>query len=313
MPRLLQVAVEARLVDRVDRGQAHRDRRELPEVRHQPRVGVRRQPGAGPCCTSWRNRPSCSARQPLHQVGAGVDAGGGVALDVELVAAAGVVLAAEEVVVADLVEARGRGVRRDVAADLEALAVGRGDHHRGVPADQPADLPLHLLVAGEPRLALGRDGVDEVGAAQGRDADLLLAGPLEQPQHDVAGTLATVRRRRGRRTSRATPGSPRGRCPGAGWAGPRGSRRGLCLGLAGTVGGGRGWRRRDVSLTRSSCHASHGVKSERPLPASRLRGAPGGGRRGLRSGRGVRWTTAHHARTDSRSVGRPTTSHGGAR
>ena len=130
--------------------------------------------------------------EPLHQVGAGVDAGGGVTLDVELVAAAGVVLAAEEVVVADLVEAGGRGVRRDVAADLEALAVGRGDHHRGVPADQAADLALHLLVAGEPRLALGRDGVDVVGAAQRGHADLLLAGALEQAQHDVAGALAAV-------------------------------------------------------------------------------------------------------------------------
>ena len=40
---VVQVAVEARLVDRVDRGQAHRDRRELPEVRHQPGVRVRRE------------------------------------------------------------------------------------------------------------------------------------------------------------------------------------------------------------------------------------------------------------------------------
>jgi hypothetical protein len=37
---VLQVAVEARLVDRVDRAQAHRDGRELPEVRHQARVRV---------------------------------------------------------------------------------------------------------------------------------------------------------------------------------------------------------------------------------------------------------------------------------
>src|SRR3954462_12725683 len=109
-----------------------------------------------------------------------------------MVAAARVVLAAEEVVVADLVEARGRGVRRDVTADLEALAVGRGHHHRGVPADQPPDLALHLLVTGEPRLPPRRDGVDEVGAAQCRDADLLLTSTLQEPQHDVAGALTAV-------------------------------------------------------------------------------------------------------------------------
>jgi hypothetical protein len=41
------------------------------------------------------------------EVGAGVDAGGGVTLDEDLVAAAGVVRAAEEVVEADFVEGGG--------------------------------------------------------------------------------------------------------------------------------------------------------------------------------------------------------------
>ena len=40
MPRALQVAVEARLVDRGQRAEAHRDRRELPEVGHQARVRI---------------------------------------------------------------------------------------------------------------------------------------------------------------------------------------------------------------------------------------------------------------------------------
>ena len=43
---IFQVAVEARLVDRHDGAKAHRDRRELPEVRHQPRVRIRRQAAA---------------------------------------------------------------------------------------------------------------------------------------------------------------------------------------------------------------------------------------------------------------------------
>ena len=189
---VLQVAVEARLVDRVQGRQAHGDRRELPELRHQPRVGVGRESLPGAVLDLLAEPVELVGAEPLHQVGARVDAGGRVALDEQLVAAAGVVLAAEEVVVADLVEAGGRGVRRDVAADLEALAVGRRHHHRGVPADQAPDLALHLLVAGEPRLALGRDGVDEVGAAQRGHADLLLAGALEEAQHDVAGAVATV-------------------------------------------------------------------------------------------------------------------------
>ena len=47
-PAVVQVAVEARLEDRVDRAEAHRHRRVLPEPRHQPRVRVRRQAAARP-------------------------------------------------------------------------------------------------------------------------------------------------------------------------------------------------------------------------------------------------------------------------
>ena len=44
---VLEVAVEAGLVDRADRAEAHRDRRVLPEVRHQARVRVGAQALAG--------------------------------------------------------------------------------------------------------------------------------------------------------------------------------------------------------------------------------------------------------------------------
>ena len=201
------------------RGQAHRDRRELPEVRHQPRVGVRR---AGPC--PRRAGPpggsgsSCSSLEPALEEGAGVDARGAVALDVDLVAAAGVVLAAEEVVEADLVEAGRRLVGRDVAADLEALAVGVGDHDRGVPADERADPALDLLVAGEPRLALGRDRVDVVGAAQGRARRPASRAPARAAAASRSARGRDRARRASRRTSRATPAVSSGSMSGS-WVG----------------------------------------------------------------------------------------------
>ena len=40
---IVQILEEARLIDRLDRTEAHRDRRELPEIRHQPRVRVGRE------------------------------------------------------------------------------------------------------------------------------------------------------------------------------------------------------------------------------------------------------------------------------
>jgi hypothetical protein len=88
--------------------------------------------------------------EPVHapppeaalQERAGVHAGAGVPLEEHLVAAAGMVLAAEEVVHAHLVERGGGGVRRDVATDAHARALRAVHHDRGVPADQPAELPL---------------------------------------------------------------------------------------------------------------------------------------------------------------------------
>ena len=168
---VVQVVVEPGLVDRVHRAQAHRHRRELPEVRHQPRVRVGRTARRRGATSSCRKPSSWSLGQPALEERPGVDAGGGVALDEDLVAAARVVLAAEEVVEADLVERRRRGVGRDVAADADAGALRAVHHDRGVPADVRAVAALDLLVAGEPRLELGRDGVDVVGRGQRRDPD----------------------------------------------------------------------------------------------------------------------------------------------
>jgi hypothetical protein len=96
------------------------------------------------------------------------------------------------VVEADLVEAGRRLVRGDVPADAETGAVGSRDHHGGVPADERADAALDVLVAREPRLALGRDRVDVVGGAQGGHADVALACTFEQSQHQVARTVAAT-------------------------------------------------------------------------------------------------------------------------
>src|SRR5690606_26595616 len=167
-------------------------RGELPEVRHQPGVRVGRQ------ATAVRRVGELLAEsvelrlgQASLEEGPGVHAGGGVALEEDLVAAAWMVLAAEEVVEADLIEARRTGVRRDVPASADLRALRSVHHHRGVPADVCADAPLDVLVAGEPRLPLGRKGVDVVSGGQGRYADLTLPGTLEQPQHHVAGPLAS--------------------------------------------------------------------------------------------------------------------------
>ena len=185
-----QVAVEPRLHDRVHRAEAHRDRRELPEVRHQSRVRVRRQTVTRATVRQLLTEPvEAVLRQPALEIRARVDAGGGVALDVDLVAAARVLLAPEEVVEADLVQRRRRRVARDVPADPDPRPLRPVHRHRRVPADPTTVGALGLLVAREPRLPVGGDGVHVVRAGQRRDTDVSLTGTLQHAQHQVAGAL----------------------------------------------------------------------------------------------------------------------------
>ncbi len=126
------------------------------------------------------------------QEGAGIHARRCVTLEEDLVAAAGVVRAAEEVVHPDFVERGRRGIGGDVPTDADAGALCPVHHDRGVPADPAPVLPLHVLIPGEPWLALRRDGVDVVGRRERGDPHLLAAGLRQQLQHDVARAGAAL-------------------------------------------------------------------------------------------------------------------------
>ena len=180
---VVQVAEEAGVVDRVERPEPHRDGGVLPELGHEPGVGVARQAAAD----LLAELVEVVLGEPALEEGAGVDARGGVTLDVDGVAGEAAVLAAEEVVEPDVVERGGGGERREVAADAVGVLVGLDDHDRGVPADVGPDAALELLVAGEPGLLLRRDGVDVGRRHGGRGADLQLAGALQQLGHEEAG------------------------------------------------------------------------------------------------------------------------------
>ena len=114
----------------------------------------------------------------------------GVSLEEDLIAGRAVVLPAEEVVEADLIQTRGGGVRRQMTADPLEVMVRADDHRDRVPADEPPDPELHLLVAGEVRLLLRRDRVDVPGLRQGRESDVEHPRPLEQLVKDEASAIA---------------------------------------------------------------------------------------------------------------------------
>jgi len=104
-----------------------------------------------------------------------------VALEVDEVAASGVIRAAEEVVEADFIERGGGGVGGDVAADAGGLLVRLADHRHGVPADDALDAVFDGDVAGIVRLEGLRDGVHVWGAGgDGERHAEALSGDLER-------------------------------------------------------------------------------------------------------------------------------------
>ena len=124
--------------------------------------------------------------EAAFQEGTRVGAGGGMTLEEDVVAAAGVVLAAEEVVEADLVEGGDGGVGGDVSADLDAGALGARHLDGGVPADPAAVFALHGFVAGEVRFLVNGDGVDVGGRVFLGELNAVSARFAEHVQQDVA-------------------------------------------------------------------------------------------------------------------------------
>jgi hypothetical protein len=173
---ILEVLIEACLVNGHDRTEPHRHGRELPEVGHQPRVGVGRK-------TAVESVPKLSAEieelflgQPPLEEGAGVDAGRGVALEVDLVAVVVLALAVEEVVERDLVQSCCGGVGRNVAADAVLLDVGAHHHRHRVPPHQALDPPFDFPAARKRRLLGDRNRVDVRSGGLEWDLNPRLAG-----------------------------------------------------------------------------------------------------------------------------------------
>ena len=161
---VVQVLHEARLVDRHQRSESHRHRRELPEIRHEPRVRVRRDALA---VDFLPEVVELRCRQPPEHVRPRVDAGCRVALHENEVAPMLGGRRLPEMIEADVVEHGRRREARDVAADVGILV--RAEHHRHrIPAHEVTDLLLDVEIAGEPDLRLHRNRVDVRGVGRER-------------------------------------------------------------------------------------------------------------------------------------------------
>ena len=108
MLAILQVAHEARLIDGVDRAEAHRHGGELPEIRHQP--GMRIGGKARMLAQFVPEILQMLLGEAAFQKRARIHAGRGVALEIDEVAGLIAVAGVKEVVVADFGQ---RGQRCD--------------------------------------------------------------------------------------------------------------------------------------------------------------------------------------------------------
>ena len=139
-----QVLHEARLVDRLDRAKAHRYGRELPEIRHQPRVRVGRQALTVHFLAEVVHLFFADAA--FHER-TGVNAWRGVTLEVDQVAAVCVGRGLEEVVEADVIQGCAGSEAGNVTAQVRIFQVGAHHHGHRVPANQRANAAFHEQVA----------------------------------------------------------------------------------------------------------------------------------------------------------------------
>ena len=197
-PPRAQVAQETRLVNGHQRPQPHRHGRELPEIGHQIRMRIGRQPAAlGQFRAEIVQMPLV---QPIFQKGPRVIARRGVALEI--------------MIVSHLVKRGHGGVTGDMTAHPGVTVVGIDDHGHGVPAGETLDAALHVAVAGIRRLLLHGNcihirradrarrlhaaGSQALGKARKQCAGLIPAPALEHELHNVFHRFQRIARARRR-------------------------------------------------------------------------------------------------------------------
>src|SRR5713101_2431552 len=181
---ILEIAIEAGLVDGHDGAEPHRDRGEFPEIGHEPGMGIGGKSAAGLQLAAEIFQ--LSDGEAAFQKCAGVNAGRCVTLKIDDVSLELIGVRAEEMIETNFKQRRGRGVCGDVPANIVLDTIGANHHGQGVPANQALDAPLDFLVAGKQGLQTRRNrvGVGGVCGKGSRHARELRA--LAQALEDIA-------------------------------------------------------------------------------------------------------------------------------
>ena len=189
-PAAGQVLQEAGLVNRHDRAQAHRHRRHLPVLRHQPRVRIG---GKAAAVDFHAEFMQLVLGEPALHERAGVDARRRMALDEQQVTAVLAGRGPEEMLEAHVVEGR-RGLETgDMAAELGGFRVRPQHDGQGVPPDQRPDAVVdRQLPRAQPVFLLGRDRVEVRRRGAVRDGRPLAAGLRDHLVQQEESTVRTL-------------------------------------------------------------------------------------------------------------------------
>ena len=164
---------DARLVDRLDRSKPHRYGGELPVVRHQPGVRVRRQAVAVDLAPEVVQLLLGDASL---KVGTCIHTRSAVALVKHQVTGVTVLGAAEEIIETHIVECGAGAEAGDVTAQSFIVVVGPHHHGQRIPAHQRADAAFHEQVAGHLLFIGGGNGISERCGDSRRQANARISG-----------------------------------------------------------------------------------------------------------------------------------------
>ena len=182
-----QITHEARLVNGINGAEAHGNGGELPEILHQPRVGIR-----GKACGVAQfvaEIVELVGGEAAFEEGARVDAGGGVPLEINQIAGLIAVAAVEEMIKTDFQKSGEGGVGGDVAADALIVFVLVRHHGHRVPAREALDAPFERAVARVRRLLPWLDRVHVRGGGANRQGNAVFARPVGEFVDEEGGAV----------------------------------------------------------------------------------------------------------------------------
>ena len=153
---MLKVAHKARLINGHQWTQSHRYSGELPEIRHQPWVRIGRKTAAINFLAEFVQLLFTDA---AFHIGARIDAGGGVPLEINQIATVSICLAMEKMVEAHVIQ-RGSGCEAgDMSAQFGRILIRIQHNHHRIPAHQRAQAMFQFMVTGRTFFFIKRDRV----------------------------------------------------------------------------------------------------------------------------------------------------------